>query len=740
MKTSTILSAAAILSAATAILPTSSAFAAKLQVSADRIAADRVTGSLLASGNVVAVSAPYRLLSDSCTKNAENVSHFSYPSMFTTCTNDLCCLHWSITGEAEYAEGHYVSMRNATLRFFGLPIFWLPYFKYPLDGECGWRVMPGWNSEWGAFLLNKYVYNIAGDDSHEEGSWYLHGNTRLDWRYENGVALGQTLYWQLGDAGRGKFKVYYAWDADHDKYSCNWDNGSHWNYRHWGSEVPANRYGVELEHRWEPTERDTVRIHGQLFSDSHFRSDFMREGEFLTLRNDWNGYIGNELAWEHYESWFGAGVSVSGPLNEFVGGTCRLPEFYFDVAPTPVWSSPVNYESSSRIGFLNRQAARYGSGSVENAYSWNPGEWANYRAIRFDTYHRFTAPFKLWDALSVVPRLAYRGTYWSETGESNYTGWGHAGKTGEQTFRSIFESGVTFAGRGTAWLDDRWQHVIEPYADVLAQGAWFGGLSDGNRPYIFDSLDGSTDWFDQFAGRGRNLPYSYCGVTPGVRNVLREADEKGVLRTVLDVDAYVAMQFNRADLKGSGVHALAEPDSPNCGDDGLGLVPGARVRWFPAPEMMLGARLEYDVENSRIAVGDIQWTHRINQAFSYHASFQHREFRLWDFSSSPYDRETMTGDEFNTLHFSNFLVGFEHEVCDAFAWSPYLRWDCREGDLDEVGTWFDIRTDCLGFRFIVSYENAYTRIDRSEYREDWNVGFYIYLRAFGANSGALFGD
>ena len=92
------------------------------------------------------------------------------------------------------------------------------------------------------------------------------------------------------------------------------------------------------------------------------------------------------------------------------------------------------------------------------------------------------------------------------------------------------------------------------------------------------------------------------------------------------------------------------------------------------------------------------------------------------------------------MHFGVATVGFEHEICDALAWSPYVRWDCRQNEFDEVGAWFDIRTDCLGFRFIVSYDNDYMRIDGSRYRSDYNVGFYIYLRAFGPGSGALLGD
>jgi lipopolysaccharide assembly outer membrane protein LptD (OstA) len=111
---------------------------------------------------------------------------------------------------------------------------------------------------------------------------------------------------------------------------------------------------------------------------------------------------------------------------------------------------------------------------------------------------------------------------------------------------------------------------------------------------------------------------------------------------------------------------------------------------------------------------------------------------MWDFSSSPYKPEQMNGENFNWIDINCFEIGFEHSPVDWFAWSPFIRWDCSDDELEEVGSWFDYRTDCLGFRFIVSYKDSYTRIDRSKYDSDWSFGFFIYLRAIGADASNLF--
>ena len=98
----------------------------------------------------------------------------------------------------------------------------------------------------------------------------------------------------------------------------------------------------------------------------------------------------------------------------------------------------------------------------------------------------------------------------------------------------------------------------------------------------------------------------------------------------------------------------------------------------------------------------------------------------------------MNSDDLNLARYDYVQVGFENHPLDWFAWSPFLRWDCRTGELDRVGSWFDYLTDCLGFRLILEYRNSYTRIDGSEHGEDVHVGFYVYLRALGPEGSNVF--
>ena len=706
----------------------------EMTFTADRIAVDNVTKAAVASGHVVAVSAPYSLRSDRLEKSADGKFLFADPTCATTCTNDVGHTHWNVTGELEYQEREHVILRNAWLRFYEVPVFWLPYMYYPLDTSCGFSWMPGYMGRWGAYLLTRTRYHIAGDPEHAEGTLWLHGDTRVDLRYKNGVALGEDLFWNLGSLGSGSFTGYYAWDRDaEDRYDVSRD----WDTRNWGSDVEKERYIFTLKHRWEATERDIVRVRGSYLSDSYVLSDFNRKSLF-NWKGQWLAYDNSGVFWEHLEKAFSFGVEASGRLNDFHGMTGRLPEIYLDANPMPVFGLPVNYESQSRVGYLTRDYAEYAAGD-RSPFGANPGVWADYEAFRLDTYHRLTAPLRAFDDLvSIVPRIGYRGTWWGETGMTDVTGRRPAAEAGE-AFRSIGEVGATFAARGTAWVNDTWRHVTEPYLDVLAQEAWYNGLRNGSRPYVFDSLDASMTWEDQFAGRARTLPYSYYGITPGWRNAWSAADSTGALRQVVDLDVYAAVQFNAADhTAGGDRRRLAEPGKPNCGRHDGDVAPGARLMWRPDDDISLGLRGEFDVESRRFATAEAFWNQRVSKDFSYGLRYVLRDHRYWDFAPAPYDPAQMTGDELGLARYQMVDLFFTHQVCDWLAWSPHVRWDAREGELDTIGFWVDYLTDCLGFRLLVEYDNDFTRIDGSKYDDDWSIGFYVYLRAFGSDSGNVF--
>ena len=678
-------------------------------------------GALLATGSVTATAAPYRFFSDRVSRSVAGIYEFGTPAKGTTCSNDVDHLHWDLRGDFTYIQDKAVLVKNAWLRYMDVPVLWVPMWYYPLNTDYGLRAMPGYRSRWGGFLLTKYVYNLYDDGT--PGGYKLGASTSADYRTKNGFAVGQSLRWDLQEFGKGKISGYNAWDEDYDRYTRRRWSGHHRNYQNWGSDVDRRRYRVVLDHSAELSPNNDLRVHATYFSDSHMNRDFFDKDHRL------ESLPSNEAWYEHRELSWAAGASVSGPINDFYGGTSRLPEGWANIAPQPIWDLPANYESQTRAGYLNHDYARYGSHDPMFRYVpylGESGRGADYQAFRMDTAHRVTAPFKLWDVLAVNPRAGYRGTYWSDSGSRSSD---YLKASGDALFRHICEVGFTISARATGWLNDSWRHTFEPYIDYSYQNAQ---LSSGRskRHYVFDNYDSSVDWLDQFGFEGRGLPTSWHGVRPGIRNVLQRTDEQNILRTILDWDVYAAIPFETMTPYRDGPLA-GYPDTdedPNYSRSGhRQAVPGTRIRWLPTRDITFFTRAEYDCENSKAAYADIFLRHRLTNTFAWHAGYIGRDHRIWNYLPSLYDRWN--------YEYSNVVqLGLEHTVCDWFAWSPYIRYDCRRNDLDEVGSWFDLMTDCIGYRFQFAHETSYTRVDGSKEECDNRFYFFIYLRALGPGS------
>ena len=687
--------------------------------SGGNLSASRKTGEMVATGDIKAESGDYRFFTKRLTRSANGVYDFGEDAMLTTCSNDVDHLHWKLTGHFIYETEKSITGYDMWLYFENMPVFWLPWMYYPMNTNYGFRFRPGYMNRWGVYFLSGYIYDIFNEFG---GSGLgLGGSTYFNWRQKNGVEVGQTVRWRLGEYGKGKIKAFYAWDDDYDRYDRHWNDPKHYNYKNWGSDVDRERYRIILEHRSDFTERDSLNVKAQYLSDSHYLRDFFRKD----LRRE--SIPVNEAWYEHRENAWAGGASVSGPLNDFYPGVARLPEAWLSIEPQPIFSLPVNYESQTRAGYLNRQYGKTGSNIP--MYRYVPyiglnGRGADYQAFRADSSHRVTIPFMLWDVLSLVPRAGYRATWWSDSGDPEKD---YLNASGDAMYRGIAEVGVTASARASAWLNDDWQHVFEPYVDYSYQDVSFGS-GKKNRNYIFDNYDGSLDWLDQFGFEGRGLPYNWHGVRPGLRNYLRKRGENGTTRSILDTDIYLAVPFEDESYIRNGTYA----GYPKNREDGFYnrhdcVVPGLMLRFKPSNRFSFSSRTEYDIDGEKVAYSDINMEHKLTQDFSWNIGYIGRDHRIWDFLPSEYRRWN--------YQYSNIIrAGFRHNVCDWFAWSPFVRWDARRNELDEAGAWFDFLTDCLGFRFSIDYENAVKRVDGSKRDSDVDFGFSIYLRALGASS------
>ena len=71
----------------------------------------------------------------------------------TTCTNGPGHRHWRMTGHVRYKDNDYIEVFDAVPWLFGVPFAYLPYWYRDLDTHYGFRLVPGYTSRWGAYML-----------------------------------------------------------------------------------------------------------------------------------------------------------------------------------------------------------------------------------------------------------------------------------------------------------------------------------------------------------------------------------------------------------------------------------------------------------------------------------------------------------------------------------------------------------------------------------------------------------
>lgn len=595
----------------------------------------------------------------------------------TTCTNDVDHWHWCLAGNGSFRDNDSVELWNCVPYLFGIPCGYVPWGYRDLDAHYGLRSMPGYSSRWGAFLLNTYSYNLyhAPHSSHAK----LDAATQFDYRTKRGVAAGETFSWDLGEAGHGFISGYYINDIDKPD---DWEN------RNWYSPIHRDRYIFQIEHQADLSPRDQVLIHASYLSDSEVAREFNTRSARL------DSTPMNYLSYEHRENTWAAGLGASGPVNEFYGGTDRLPEGWLNVVPLSLWDSGFNYESQTRGGYLMRQY-----GELENAdlaYRYDPGPWADFETLRFDTAHRVTYPVKIGDALSIVPRAGYRGTYYT------------SGDGRRDVYREYADLGTEASMRFVGDWSERRRHVMEPYLDYTYQPEW-DNLHGDDRAYMFDRYDRTYDWLELYGRDGAWVPYEWQGFRPGYRNLIQDYDDElKTYRTIIDWDLYAVYQI--------------QSDGPMQGDGPR--LAGTKLIYSPTKRLDIRGTTDWDTENDQIAYTDISAFYKLTEHFRLGGGYLKRAHDVYDYGP-------IMNDEWSSSDKELIYGGFTHIINETWSWSLYARQDLHENALDEVGGWVQYSLDCLSFQLRAAYWPTYERDDGTDRDSDTRVMFLVWLNAIG---------
>ena len=379
-----------------------------------------------------------------------------------------------------------VVMLNSTLYVGKVPVFWLPYAYANLRSQ-GLQISPGYDSQWGGYLLTSYSFPLGDRDN-------LLATLHQDYRTLHGYAVGFDADFKLGknDQSYGKFISYYANDTDPSAFKDAYP-----------APTNSSRYRVGYQGKLYLEDDTYATFDITKLSDANFMQDF------YPVENQINPQPDNNITLTKLDDAYSLSLLTRWQMNSFQETTQRKPEGAFDFKQEPIFGLPIFYDGTTALGQLNR--------SFSNMTNSSGTTGLNYGATRFDTFHQISAPQTLWGWLSTVPKIGIRGTFYSQggcfsgtNGVMNPFPYGYANASTTNTlanvpagnalnttgnvFRPIFNAGLensfkisqSFEGIQSRWLGlDGLRHVFQPYSDLSAV---YAGGPNVNQVLQFDRL------------------------------------------------------------------------------------------------------------------------------------------------------------------------------------------------------------------------------------------------------------
>ena len=274
-------------------------------------------------------------------------------------------------------EGDRVILKNATFYVGKVPIFYWPYVYQSLDDAYSFVVSPAYMSSWGPSLLGRVTFPISEQ---------IKGAVRLDYRVRRGAAIGFQPDIKYGKDSYAKIRTYFADDQNPTLNRTSMPRGP----------IANERYRLSLENRTNFGGGVTGFANVAKLSDPFILQDFF-QAEFRV-----NPQPDNIVALNYYNRGYSLTAFSRFQVNDFYEATERLPEIALEVKRQPVFGSPIFYEGEASFANLRRNFA-------DRSY------FQDYDAVRLDTFHQFLYPNTYFGWLSVVPRVGYRATYYTQS-------------------------------------------------------------------------------------------------------------------------------------------------------------------------------------------------------------------------------------------------------------------------------------------------------------------------------------
>jgi LPS-assembly protein len=386
---------------------------------------------------------------------------------------------WQVISRAINLEDGMASTSNSFFELLGLPVFYLPYLRHPVDetGRASGLLIPVVsNSSIKGFIVGEQVYYVI--------------NRSMD------MVIGAELFSKRGWAPNGDFR-YKGRDLDHliVRWNALLDRGVEQQVGSTGSGAAAplpgpsamervNQGGVDVvaegrkdisprTHAAGTVEYLSSYLYRLVFNDNFSQAISSEVASDVSLTHVRNGIVPS-LSLDRFETF---ASSANGDEARIL----HLPSLRFDVLERPLGGSPFYWGLGSSLGYLGRSEPRF--------HARNVG--------RIDFYPHLSMPFGA-GGWSVVPEAAIRDTSYTISQDPDLTDLRHGVPTisHEPIHRFDVEAAVDI--RPPALERDfvlaHWnrvmRHVIEPELTYR----FVGGIGPQARNVLLvDTDDIATD-------------------------------------------------------------------------------------------------------------------------------------------------------------------------------------------------------------------------------------------------------
>jgi len=389
---------------------------------------------------------------------------------FTTCSKEHPHYHIA-TKEAHLVAEDYLSAKGATFYIGKYPVLYLPYWNHRLQ-ESMFTFKLGYGSDWGGYALTTTTLPITKD---------IDSLTDINLYSSRGVGIGQGFAWNKPSAV-GEFASFYLRDREP-------------NARFDSPEITEDRYRFKFEHLQNFSDTHYINTKWNYLSDPAILEEFFRSEYHENVQPE------NYASWVFGNHFVGTEGFVSTRLNDFYDNINRY-EYSADLYRTRLGKTPFYFETQNAVSQLER------------VYSETNSPYpSSYDAVRIDSKNTLYMPQRL-AFLSLVPRVGYRATYYSQTAND---GGGKYRQIPSAGMEISFQASKIISER-TRWYGQGLRHKLEPYLDYSYQNSSVAT----NRLLQFDGVDQQRD--------GNTLKV-------GLRNVLQTRRD-GRLSRFLDLDLY----------------------------------------------------------------------------------------------------------------------------------------------------------------------------------------------------------